>query len=98
MGEGKSRIVREIHKPEEMYGFVIPDLVIGVASFIMAGIFHNLISLIIMPLSIVGILYFRHLRMAKPKGYFNHLLYFWGFLSPPKGIPPGNGVTEHYYE
>ena len=98
MSEGRSRIVREIHKPEEMYGFVIPDLAVGVAAFIVAGIFHNLISLIIMPRSIVGILYFRHLRMSKPKDYIKHLLYYRGFLSPTKIIPPGNVVSEDYYE
>lgn len=95
MDEERFKIISMLYRREEMYGFVIPDIAIAFVSGIAGWIFMNILPFFI---GIAAIMIFRHFRMNKPKGYFIHLLYHYGYYNPLKTIPPGEKINSVLFE
>jgi hypothetical protein len=95
MDEIKFRLIRELYRREEMYGFTIFDIFIALFFSLSAWLFLSIIPL---AGGVLLIFLFRNFRMNKPRGYFLHLLYHYGYFNPGRTIPPGSKICKTLYE
>jgi hypothetical protein len=84
----------ELYRREEMFGFVIYDILTALI-FSMAG--WLFLSIIPLAAGLIMIFIFRNFRMNKPRGYFIHLLYHFGYFNPDI-LPPGSKINRFLYE
>ena len=95
MDDERFKFITVLYRKEEMYGFIVPDIVIALASGMAGWIFMNILPFFI---GILAILVLRNFRMNKPKGYCIHLLYHYGYYNPLKTIPPGKKICPFLFE
>lgn len=95
METGQFKIISELYQKEEMYGFIIPDIITALSAGIAGWILMNIIPFFF---GVIAILIFRNMRMNRPKGYFLHLMYHYGYYYPLKTIPPGEKICNVLFE
>ncbi len=95
MDDGRFRLIRALYKKEELFGFAVHDIITALIFSIAGWLFLSILPLIA---GIIIILAFRNFRMNRPRGYFMHLLYHYGYYNPAGSIPPGYGINKILFE